>query len=169
MEHMFPQFDYIFLFDQSSGLTKMREDGLNVSNMNVTCGGSTLKMHDTVITEVGPHVRLFDVGETQRMYFTNDDDGPFWMNDEEKANRKFDKILQGSKVKEKTKAQLLVDLRSKGVDTTQKRFLKEELVELCRSNNIETSSIVGNIEPGWVEKPKGCFKFCGSVDGLMWL
>ena len=32
---IFPEFDFLYLFDQSSGHMKMRTDGLHVRNMNV--------------------------------------------------------------------------------------------------------------------------------------
>jgi hypothetical protein len=50
---IFPQFDLVFLFDQSSGHTKMRIDSLHIRNMNVSHGGSVGMMHDTIIQEVG--------------------------------------------------------------------------------------------------------------------
>ena len=32
---VFPEFDFLFLFDQSSGHTKMRVDGLNTKNARI--------------------------------------------------------------------------------------------------------------------------------------
>jgi hypothetical protein len=71
---IFPQFDLVFLFDQSSGHTKMRIDSLHMRNMNVSHGGSVGMMHDTIIQEVGPHPRTLNVGDKQVMYFVDDDD-----------------------------------------------------------------------------------------------
>jgi hypothetical protein len=48
---VFPQFDIIFLFDQSAGHTKRREDGLSVTNMNAGFGGKRPTMHDTKLHE----------------------------------------------------------------------------------------------------------------------
>ena len=39
----------MFLYDQSSGHTKLREDGLAISNMNLLYGGAVPDMHDTKI------------------------------------------------------------------------------------------------------------------------
>ena len=39
LTHIYPDFDFLFLYDQSSGHTKMREDSLIASNMNVSYGG----------------------------------------------------------------------------------------------------------------------------------
>ena len=33
LQHLFPQYEYLFLFDHSSGHDKQREDGLNVKKM----------------------------------------------------------------------------------------------------------------------------------------
>ena len=67
LETVFPQFDFVFLFDQSSGHTKMQNDGLVVSNMNVSYGSAIAKMHDSNIEEVGEYAGLLKVGDTQTM------------------------------------------------------------------------------------------------------
>ena len=87
--------------------------------MNVGYGSASLSMYDTVIQELGPHTSIFNVGSTQVMSFTNNDDGPFWMSAEERATTKNDTWVEGSSVKEKNKASLLIELRSKGIDTTK--------------------------------------------------
>ena len=50
--------------------------------------------------------------------------------------------------KEKSKAQLLIDLRRAGVDTTKRRFLKPELLELVHLHNVDTSSTTPVVIPG---------------------
>ena len=50
---IFPQFDLVFLFDQSLGHTKVRSDSLHMRNINVSHGRSVGRMHDTIIREVG--------------------------------------------------------------------------------------------------------------------
>ena len=79
---IFPDFDFIFLFDQSSGHKKYREDSLNIKNINVSYGGKNTRMRDTVIKEVGPYPAMLKVGETQKMCFTEEDEGPFWLTPE---------------------------------------------------------------------------------------
>ena len=49
LEVIFPAFDFILLFGQSSGHTKLRVDWLNVSY-----GGVINDMHNTEIKELGP-------------------------------------------------------------------------------------------------------------------
>jgi len=43
LQHIFPQYDYMFLFDHSSGHDKKREDGLNVIKMTKSFGGTQRK------------------------------------------------------------------------------------------------------------------------------
>jgi hypothetical protein len=89
---VYPQFDFIFLFDQSAGHTKRREDGLAVANINAGFGGKKPTMHDTKLHEVGPHqprlreldLPFLSIGDTQSLIFpaqeaAQDATGPFWM------------------------------------------------------------------------------------------
>jgi hypothetical protein len=76
---IFPQFDLVFLFDQSSSHTKMRIDSLHIRNMNVSHGGSVGMMHDTITREVELHPRILQVGDKQVMHFIEGANGPFWM------------------------------------------------------------------------------------------
>ena len=43
----FPEYDFLFMFDQSSGHGKMREGSLNLHNMSVKWGGWQGKMRKT--------------------------------------------------------------------------------------------------------------------------
>ena len=53
LSHIFPNFDFVFLFDQSSGNTKICSDGPNVSNMNILYGGVANMMWDTTVIKIG--------------------------------------------------------------------------------------------------------------------
>ena len=81
LQHLYPQFDYLFLFDHSSGHDKQREDGLNVKKMTKSFGGNQRKMRDTVIKQekgyLGPYLRILNPGDTQSMVFKDRDNGPF--------------------------------------------------------------------------------------------
>ena len=46
---LFPNFDYLFLYDQLSGHTKVREDGLVVDNINVTYEGAVSAIRETSV------------------------------------------------------------------------------------------------------------------------
>jgi hypothetical protein len=53
---IFPQFDLVFLFNQSSGHTKMRIDSLHIRNMNVSQGGSVVTIFPYVDKWTCAHV-----------------------------------------------------------------------------------------------------------------
>ena len=100
----------------------MRNDSLIAYNMSVSYGGAVSIMHDSTVQEIGPYPTTLKVGSTQKMYFDETDDGPFWLDEETRSLSKFDVNLEGESNKEKTKIQLLLDLRIAGVDTTSRRF-----------------------------------------------
>jgi len=56
---LYPQYDYLFLFDHSCGHDKQREDGLNVQKMSKLYGGKQPIMRNTVLTKeegfLGPY------------------------------------------------------------------------------------------------------------------
>ena len=49
LQVMHPTFDFVFLFDHSSGHAKQQPDGLNHHWMNRTFGGKATRMRDTII------------------------------------------------------------------------------------------------------------------------
>ena len=126
LEVIFPTFDFVFLFDQSSGHTKLRVDGLNANNMNVSYGGVINEMHNTEIKELGPFTAQLSIGDTQVMSFVDEDAGPFWMTPKERIRLREDEVVERFTTKEKNKSELLIALRNKGVDTTKKRYLKSD-------------------------------------------
>ena len=117
---LYPNFDYFLLYDQSSGHTKVMENGLLVGNMNMTYGGAVSLIHETTVGEIGPHPSMLKVGEHQFMLFTDRYKGPFWLKYMDKVLSQMDISHDGSHVKEKPKTQLLVNLRCTGVDTTSR-------------------------------------------------
>jgi hypothetical protein len=48
---LYPEFDYLFLFDHSCGHDKQREDGLNAERMLKGFGGKQAVLHDTLIRQ----------------------------------------------------------------------------------------------------------------------
>ena len=150
-----PNFDYLFLYDQSSEHTKVREDGLVVSNMNVAYGGAVASMHETTVGEIGPYPSMLKVGEQQSMLFTDSCKCPFWLKYMDKVQSRIDVSHYGSQNKVKTKTKLLVDLRYTGVNTTSLRYLKLNLATMCITQNIPTTISIQNSTPGWLRSPKG--------------
>ena len=152
---LFPTFDFTFLFDQSSGHCKVRVDGLIVSNMNVSYGGCAANMRDTLIKDVGIYNHSINIGDTQKMTFREEDYGPFWMDILEANNSKNDITTPEVITKERNKIELLKELRISGADTTSRRYLKPELVQMCKDRNIPTDITNPVVIPGWLNKPKG--------------
>lgn len=56
--------DFIFLYGQWLGYTKMREDSLIPSNTNVVYSGILSTMYDTTIYKIGSHTPSLHVGST---------------------------------------------------------------------------------------------------------
>jgi len=83
----YPQYDIVFMMDQSSGHGKMREGALNANLMSVKYGGKQGKLRKTKIREVGTYKRILEIGDEQSMSF-NDEDGPFYLTPEERIRRK---------------------------------------------------------------------------------
>ena len=74
-------FDFVLEFDHSSGHSKQRSDGLTTASANLGFGGKQTMMRDTkttdAATELGGCVeRVLNVGDVQRMCFTDEDPPP---------------------------------------------------------------------------------------------
>ena len=82
------------------------------------------------------------------------DAGPCWISPEEKLMFKYDQREDGVSEREKSKAELLIELRKIGVDTTKKRYLKPELNQIYDENNISVKQSAPNIKKGWCNSPK---------------
>ena len=48
---MYPGWEFVFLFDHSSGHAKQRPDGLNAAKMNKSFGGKLPEMRQTLIAK----------------------------------------------------------------------------------------------------------------------
>ena len=68
---------------------------------------------------------------------------------------KYKSIQDGTVTNDKTKIALLVELRRKGIDTTSRRYLKDELISLSKNNNISIHTITKRIDYGWTGTQKG--------------
>ena len=74
---IFSSFEFVFLFDQSSGHTKKRNDGLVASRLNVSYEGGSPSMHDTNIKDFGMFPSILSIGDTQQLSFQESDISPF--------------------------------------------------------------------------------------------
>jgi len=81
LNSLYPQYDFLLLFDHSCGHDKQRADGLNMENMSKSYGGKQAKMHTTIIKHehgyLGKYERILNPGDTQFVVFQPDDPGPY--------------------------------------------------------------------------------------------
>ena len=85
LKFVHPEFDYLILFDHSSGHSKKRIGGLDASKMKVKHGGVQPMMQDSKIVEedgyLGPFSRILEAGDTQSFVWKEGDAGPFYLQD----------------------------------------------------------------------------------------
>ncbi len=83
IQALFPEYDFVWIFDHSCSHDHGREDGLSVGNMKVNWGGKQSRLRYTEIKEevgyLGPHSPVLHVGDIQKMCFEEGDDGPYYM------------------------------------------------------------------------------------------
>ena len=163
---LYPEYDFIFMFDHSCGHDRSQENGLNARRMSAGFGGKQQKMHPTIIREedgyLGDYPRALEPGDVQEMVwpeFENDEDydgttGPYWMTPEErKANRKtvYGEVQHGvDKTVNELIRQLFVEknVRVKGV--------KEKVqAEATKYGVSLTKDVRTVLVKGWQGQPKG--------------
>jgi hypothetical protein len=76
---LYPNFDFVFMFDHSQGHARKREQALSAQQMSKSYGGAQPRMRDTTILAeegfLGPHLPMLRVGDTQSLTYTVDDTG----------------------------------------------------------------------------------------------
>ena len=151
------QYEYVFYFDHSSGHDRLRPDGLNVNEMNKGYGGSQVKMRNTTIqsiTYLGPHSPILQVGDVQKMSFQFNDNGPFWLSEEEKRRSKNDRVSDIIEKKKYTKKQLLTALKEKtGMQPPHANI--KQIQDLAIANDLPIEFEQRKTKEGWAGKPKG--------------
>ena len=154
---MYPNADVEYYFDHSSCHDKLRENGLNAKDMNREYGGAQRCMRDSTITNgcLGQHNPKLAVGDIQRMVFTEDDVGPFWMTPEQRELTKYDRPTGASKTFNKKRSELIRDLKRADVELPRRRFLIADLRTFAAQHGIATTYDQQLKEEGWVNKPKG--------------
>jgi hypothetical protein len=77
---LYPQYDYLFLFDHSCGHNKQQPNGLNAENMSKLYRGKQSYLHDTTIQQeqgyLGNYSHTLMPADIQNMMFQPGDDGP---------------------------------------------------------------------------------------------
>ena len=164
-------YDFIFLFDHSSGHAKKRANGLDATKMNKGFGGQLQRR--TLIKDegyLGPftHPHMVRVGHYQTLNYDTAEDlerGPFDMDDAKREATRHDVEvpLKDSDIgfKDKRKAELVQEIletvsgKAMGKVLLQKKKLSA-LKQLAKDLNVETSKFLTHrTQPGWVGKGKG--------------
>ena len=156
---LYPQYDFLFLFDHSCGHDRMPDDALRVEGMNKGYGGEQNKMKDSMIKSahgyLGPHDhdRKLKVGNVQSMVFRPSDDGPYWMTPEEQQQTRKDHHGTTVTIKEYTKPQLVEMLRHKGINNAKGN--KQQIKNMAERAGIPLTYQKQDIIEGWEGKAKG--------------
>jgi hypothetical protein len=155
----FPGHDFLCLFDQSSGHTKKRDEGLNALNMNASFGGKGTPMRETNLCEgcVGPHAtkwankgaELHRVGDLQQLSFPTKElitekDGPFWMTAEKRLEMREDKWQDSWKNENKSYKDLRKELTDRGFIRATEKPRLPSLKQIAIANDIALVKRVDN-------------------------
>ena len=158
LNHLYPQFEYVFLFDHSNGHDRMKPNGLNINKIRICHGGKQPCMRNSTLSQnkFGPfHNNQYTLqpGMSQSMQFSATDVGPCYLSEEKRRELRYDKVLPTKKKIELTKAQLVKRLKAAGKNNS--KGYKKDLQTMCTNMGIPTSIEVDEVVPGWVNKPKG--------------
>jgi hypothetical protein len=109
LKFLYPDFDFLFLFDHSSGHAKRSENSLSAKDMKANYGGKQPSMHPTIIYQAEgilglfEHAKMLKVGDTQWMDFAANPRGPFWtMPEAQRNSTRFDRPTNNKKTKKCT-------------------------------------------------------------------
>ena len=112
-------------------------------------------MRNAIIQEIGPYYRsILSLGDEQRMVFNENDDGPFYLSNNHRFNRKYDQQKGRKKVVTKSKKDLKIELKTKG-HFVRGHCGREEIEDIARKFDIELTTEIDVVEEGWLGKPKG--------------
>ena len=169
------RYDFVFLFDHSSGHAKKRAGGLSVTSMTKGFGGEMLRntkieMHDGYL---GPYHdttnhKMVQVGDEQVLIFsmdTDDEDGPFYLPPEKRrATRYSTKVLlppEKAGEKNRTKNELIDHIMStphgeaEGRNTLSKMLLRD-LQKTASQLGLPTKKhVTHRVISGWEGRGKG--------------
>jgi len=153
-------YDFLFLFDHSCGHDRKAAGALDAKALNVGYGGSQPHMSPSEIVAVhgflGEHARTLNVGNFQSFQFSDDNSGPFYLTEADRAQKKENtetgRLLRRKKTKKELSNELL---EGRHVDVRLIPSTLKGLQEKATQFNIELEIEVELIEEGWVGKPKG--------------
>lgn len=138
----YPNYDFFFIMDNSSGHGKMAENALNVYNMSVQWGGKQSKMHHTIVHDVGGYYyndpMKLQVGDIQPMIFLRDHSGPFFLDKSERKRLKKDTVTTQKHIYKRTKTEIMHDLHSKHNFKFKKSYTLNEIYNLDIKNKFQS-------------------------------
>jgi hypothetical protein len=139
----------------------MPDDALKVEGMNKGYGGEQNVMRASTIRSadgyLGPHAYIvgkLKVGDVQKMIFSADDEGPYWMTPEEREQTRKDQYGPTIITKEYTKPQLIQLLeRERGIVSPKGN--KQQIQDMARRAGLPLTYEKREVIQGWEGKPKG--------------
>ena len=155
------KYDYCFLFDHSNGHDRLRPDGLNLNRISKYYGGKQPHMRNSTIEDdsyLGPynHTQKLKIGDIQSMSWTGEEmEGPYYMTAVQKEKLKYDKVYDNTLEVDLNKNELVTSLKAINVHAKGK---KEDIVKLCKNNNLPLKRTEVKMDEGWYGKPKGAIQ-----------
>ena len=166
------KYEFVFFFDHSSGHDHLRPDGFNANAINKYYAGMQPKMRKSEIkdnTYLGPfqYPDRLKIGDVQSMQF--DHSGPFYLSDEEKTAKRFDRESGEIEKKKHTRSQLIKMIQEKSPLTKPNGNLKV-IQALAVRLKIPIEFERNKTEEGWSGKQKGSLQILwerGFLDPLL--
>jgi hypothetical protein len=150
---LYPEFEFVFLFDHSQGHARKRNGALNALHMSKNFGGSQPLMRDTTILSdngfLGPHSPQLKIGDTQSLIFKPEDSGPWYLSPKERQRQRHNRATGKRKVVERSKKMLAEALTAAGVilqqnrNHTKKSFKCSQEINLLIYSRTESLSLKG--------------------------
>jgi hypothetical protein len=137
VKNLWPQFDYVFLFDHSCGHDRRWPDGLTTKSLSKGFGGAQTNMRESKIEadnsdNMGPHARklTLKLGDKQSMQFSSTNDGPCWMSPAQRLATKKDRPSVKTTSTDRLVQDLRKDLEGKGESSMgTKKLIQQRCIE----------------------------------------
>ena len=155
---LYPDFEFIFLFDHSNGHDRLKSDGLSIAKLNMKHGRKQPKMRSSLLKpeHFGPfHTpqHFLQPGMKQSMTFMDSDQGPCYMSDDERLKFRNDVFKGELRTKNLTVAQMIDNL--KGAGYFDPKGSAEKLQMQSQRLGLPTTCTEEKIIEGWCKKTKG--------------
>jgi hypothetical protein len=159
LKTLYPDHEFLFQFDHSSGHDRKRTDALSVTNLNLHHGGKQAIMRNSTILKQDGYLGIFNptlkVNDIQYMSYQPGDEGPALMSAEDREKYKYDFATGDVKVRTFNKQELIQKLKSAPDPINDPRGTLADIQALCRARYIDTAESRPVIKEGWMGKPKG--------------